>query len=107
MEDLIARARKRDADAEYTLAMMAYEGRGVPRDLGQALRLMERAARRGHLDAQNALRLFPAARRRRGSPNPVRARDWYEVGRRAWPRARAGESTAGCTRKASAARATR
>ena len=47
LEELIARARKRDADAEFALGMRAYEGRGVPRNPSQAFRLVERAAKRG------------------------------------------------------------
>ena len=59
LEELIARAKKRDAHAEYVLGMRAYEGRGVPRDPAQALRLVERAAKRGHLEAQNRLAWKP------------------------------------------------
>src|SRR5258706_945147 len=78
LDDLVARARKRDAEAEYTLGMRTYEGRGVPRDAGQALRLMERAAKRGHLEAQNAFGFFL----QHGigtAADPVRAREWYAI----------------------------
>jgi hypothetical protein len=78
LDELIARARKRDAAAEYALGMRAYEGRGVPRDAGQAFRLVERAAKRGHLEAQNALGFFL----QHGvgtAADPVRAREWYET----------------------------
>jgi len=78
LEELIARAKKRDADAEYILGMRAYEGRGVPRNPSQALRLVERAAKRGHLEAQNTLGFFL----QHGvgtAPDPVRAREWYET----------------------------
>jgi len=76
LDELIARAKKRDADAEYALGMRAYEGRGVPRDPGQAFRLMERAAKRGQLEAQNALGFFL----QHGvgtAADPARAREWY------------------------------
>ena len=36
--------RKKDADAEYALGMMAYEGRGLERNARQAFQLIERAA---------------------------------------------------------------
>lgn len=78
VDELLARAKKRDAEAEYTLGRMAYEGRGVPRNPSQARRLMERAAIRGHLDAQNILGFF----HQHGVGGPVdleKAREWYEA----------------------------
>ena len=78
LDELLARAKKRDAEAEYLLGMRAYEGRGVPRDPSQALRLVERAAKRGQLEAQNTLGFFL----QHGvgtAPDPVRAREWYET----------------------------
>lgn len=78
VDELLARAKKRDAQAEYTLGLMAYEGRGVPRSPSQARRLMERAALRGHLDAQNTLGFF-LQHGVGGSVNLEKAREWYEA----------------------------
>ena len=78
VDELLARAKKRDAEAEYTLGLMAYEGRGVPRSPSQARRLVERAAIRGHLDAQNTMGFFL----QHGVGGPVnleKAREWYEA----------------------------
>jgi len=58
IEELIAAARKHDPEAEYELGMRAYEGRGVPHNARQAYQLVERAAGRGHLEAQNTLGYF-------------------------------------------------
>src|SRR6187455_925268 len=77
LEELIARARKRDAEAEYALGMRAYEGRGMPRNPRQAYQLVERAAGRGHLEAQNTLGYFL----QHGVGLPAHlpgAREWYE-----------------------------
>lgn len=78
VDDLIARAKKRDAEAEYRLGLMTYEGRGVPRSPSQARRLMERAAIRGHLDAQNTLGFF-LQHGVGGAVNLEKAREWYEA----------------------------
>jgi len=78
IDELIARAKKRDAEAEYALGMRAYEGRGVPRDPSQAFRLVERAAKRGQLEAQNTLGFFL----QHGvgtAADPGRAKEWYET----------------------------
>ncbi len=78
LDELIARARKRDAEAEYALGLRAYEGRGVARDPVQALRLVERAAQHGNLEAQNTYGFFL----QHGvgtAPDPVRAKQWYET----------------------------
>ena len=78
LDELIVRARKRDAGAEYALGMKAYEGRGVPRNFGQAFRLVERAAKRGHLEAQNTAGFF--LQHGIGTAADLsRARDWYEI----------------------------
>ena len=50
--------RNRDADAEYALGVMAYEGRGLEKNPSQAFRLVERAAAKGHADASNTLGFF-------------------------------------------------
>lgn len=56
---LVDIARKsRDADAEYALGVMAYEGRGLERNLNQAFGLVSRAAAKGHADASNTLGFF-------------------------------------------------
>ena len=78
LDELIARARKRDAEAEYALALRAYEGRGIARDPVQALRLAERAAQHGNLEAQNTYGFF--LQHGVGTePDPARARQWYET----------------------------
>ena len=78
LDDLLARAKKRDAAAEYALGMRAYEGRGLPRNPSQARRLMERAAQRGHLDAMNALGFF-LQHGVGAEPDPAKAREWYQL----------------------------
>lgn len=55
IKSLVDLARKKDADAEYALGLLTYEGRGLARNLKQAYRLFERAAGRGHAEAQNTL----------------------------------------------------
>ena len=50
--------RNRDADAEYALGVMAYEGRGLEKNPSQAFRLIERASAKGHADASNTLGFF-------------------------------------------------
>jgi TPR repeat protein len=59
LSTLVDIARKsRDADAEYALGVMAYEGRGLERNPGQAFKLISRAAAKGHADAMNTLGFF-------------------------------------------------
>ena len=59
LESLLEMARRRrDADAEYALGIMAYEGRGLERNSKQAFQLMERAAAKGHAEASNILGYF-------------------------------------------------
>ena len=56
---LVELARKsKDADAEYALGVMAYEGRGLERNSSEAFRLVERAAAKGHAEASNTLGFF-------------------------------------------------
>ena len=61
LEELIARAKKRDAEAEYILGMRAYEGRGVARDPVQSYMWMLLAAGSGD-DTANAHKDMVAAR---------------------------------------------
>ena len=51
-------AQKGDADAAFNLGQAYRLGRGVPLDLAQAQGWLERAARKGHLDAQTTLGLL-------------------------------------------------
>ncbi|HKX36130.1 MAG TPA: SPOR domain-containing protein, partial [Rhizorhapis sp.] len=51
-------AEKGDADAAFNLGQAYRLGRGVPIDLAQAQGWLERAARKGHLDAQTTLGLL-------------------------------------------------
>jgi len=78
LDELIARARKRDAEAEYMLGMRAYAGYGVPRSPDQALRLMQRAAQHGYVEAQNTYGYF--LQHGIGTEaDPARALPWYEA----------------------------
>ena len=58
IDALIERAKKRDPKAQYSLALRAYEGEGVPRSPSQAFRLMQQAAGAGLAEAQNALGFY-------------------------------------------------
>ncbi|HEU0310680.1 MAG TPA: SPOR domain-containing protein [Sphingomicrobium sp.] len=51
-------AEKGDADAAFNLGQAYRLGRGVPLDLAQAQNWLERAARKGHVDAQSTLGLL-------------------------------------------------
>ncbi|HEU4958329.1 MAG TPA: SPOR domain-containing protein [Sphingomicrobium sp.] len=51
-------ADKGDADAAFNLGQAYRLGRGVPLDLAQAQSWLERAARKGHIDAQTTLGLL-------------------------------------------------
>jgi TPR repeat protein len=51
-------AEKGDPDAAFNLGQAYRLGRGVPLDLGQAQNWFERAARKGHIDAQTTLGLL-------------------------------------------------
>jgi TPR repeat protein len=51
-------AEKGDADAAFNLGQAYRLGKGVPLDLGQAQSWLERAARKGHVDAEATLGLL-------------------------------------------------
>jgi hypothetical protein len=51
-------AEKGDADAAFNLGQAYRLGKGVPLDLAQAQSWLERAARKGHVDAQSTLGLL-------------------------------------------------
>src|SRR4029453_17616880 len=51
-------AEKGDADAAFNLGQAYRLGKGVPLDLAQAQSWLERAARKGHVDAQTTLGLL-------------------------------------------------
>ncbi|MBA3666299.1 MAG: SEL1-like repeat protein [Sphingomonas sp.] len=51
-------ADKGDVDAAFNLGQAYRLGKGVPVDMGQALNWLERAARKGHVDAQATLGLL-------------------------------------------------
>ena len=51
-------AEKGDADAAFNLGQAYRLGKGVPLDLAQAQGWLERAARKGHIDAQSTLGLL-------------------------------------------------
>lgn len=90
LEALIESVRKdKDAEAEYALGMMAYEAKGLERNLRQAFQLVQRAAQKGHAEASNALGHFY----QHGVGTPVdlaQALAWYRRGATAGsPRAQA------------------
>jgi len=74
---LLDSVARRDAEAEFTLAKLVFEGRGFARDAGQARRLAERAAGRGHAGAQNMLGFF-WQHGLGGARDAIEARRWYE-----------------------------
>src|SRR5271166_140361 len=55
LSDLLARAGKGEAAAEYSLGRMYVEGRDVARDFGQAARWYRKAGDQGYAEAENAL----------------------------------------------------
>jgi TPR repeat protein len=54
-EDALKKAEQGDADAQYSLAMMYYKGKGVPQDYEQAVHWWTKAAEQGNADAQYSL----------------------------------------------------
>jgi len=80
LDQLIELARKKkDADAEYALGLMIYEGRGLERNHRQAFQLVERAAAQGHAEACNTLGYFH--QHGIGTPaDQAQAFDWYRRG---------------------------
>lgn len=59
IESLIELARRdKDAEAEYALGVLAYEGRGLERNYRQSFQLFERSAAKGHAEAGNMLGYF-------------------------------------------------
>jgi hypothetical protein len=49
------RAERGDADAEFRLAEICRDGKGVPREYGEAVRWFRKAADQGYAKAQNGL----------------------------------------------------
>jgi TPR repeat protein len=70
-------AEQGNAGAQYNLALLYEEGRGVPQSMGEAWRWYAKAAEQGHPEAQNNLgRLYATGQ---GVPADVqRAAYWYE-----------------------------
>jgi len=58
LRDTSARAERGDADAQFDLGRMYYEGRGVVKDDAQAVAWYRKAAAQGLADAQNSLGLM-------------------------------------------------
>ena len=54
-EPLASLANQGNIDAEYNLALLYADGRGVPRDLGQARQWMQKAADAGDPEAKKWL----------------------------------------------------
>ena len=76
-------AEKGNADAQYTLAMMYEQGRGVEQSSRKAMEWLEKAARQNHTEAQYLL-----ARMHSHGMDMVKAYAWFELA------ARAGDRTA-------------
>ena len=75
---LLESVARRDAEGEYALARLVYEGRGFAPDAGQARRLAERAATRGHVAAQNMLG-FLWQHGLGGERDLSEARRWFDI----------------------------
>lgn len=74
---LRSRADLGDAEAQYQLASMYWEGNEVEQDRNEALKWYQRAAQHGHLGAQ--LRIADAYEAGQGvSQDYLRASQWYE-----------------------------
>jgi uncharacterized protein len=73
-------AAKGDDQAEFVLAMMYYNGEGVPQSYAEALELYRLAAKQGHPGAQHDLGMM--YENGQGVPqNYVRAHMWYNIRR--------------------------
>jgi TPR repeat protein len=70
-------ARKGDKTAQYRLAMLYREGKGMDRDDAQAVRWMKLAARQGHLKAQYQLGRLLETGRGLDHADPAKAVTWY------------------------------
>jgi len=51
-EDVVSKAKQGDADAQFNLGSMYYQGKGVPKDYKQAYAWFTKAAEQGDADAQ-------------------------------------------------------
>ncbi len=74
---LLEYVARRDAEAEFALAQLVFEGRAFTPDAGQARRLAERAALRGLAGAQNMFG-FLWQHGLGGERDLTEARRWYE-----------------------------
>jgi tetratricopeptide (TPR) repeat protein len=73
IEEMLAAAPKGDADAQYNLGRAYQNGFGVKRDPAEAAAWYQRAAEKGHSDAQNSLAMLLAMGRDYAGAAP-----WFE-----------------------------
>ena len=83
LDDAVAEADRQtalagDAEAQYRLGGLYYWGRGVPKDVEEALRWRRMAADQGHANAQYFVGLV-LENGEAGTADPVAARSWFEV----------------------------
>jgi S1-C subfamily serine protease len=77
LDSLKDRASKGDASAQYTLGLMLYNGKGVPKDVPTAIGFLQAAAIQNHVGAQNALSSI--YRSGNGTPkNETKAFEWSQ-----------------------------
>lgn len=77
ISDLRSKAEQGDAEAQYNLGMLYYEGHGVRQDYATARHWWERAASQGNAWAQH--RLGVLYQKGRGVPqDDATAREWFE-----------------------------
>jgi TPR repeat protein len=77
ISDLRRQAEQGDAEAQYNLGMLYYEGHGVTQDYATARHWWEQAAAQGNAWAQ--YRLGVLYQKGRGAPqDDATAREWFE-----------------------------
>ena len=77
ISDLRSKAEQGDAEAQYNLGMLYYEGHGVTQDYATARHWWEQAAAHGNASAQ--FRLGVLYQKGRGVPqDDTTAREWFE-----------------------------
>ena len=55
---IVAQANHGDAQSQYRLATMYLDGRGVPKDRGEAMEWLRKSALQGNVDATTLLRMM-------------------------------------------------
>ena len=78
LQETINRAQQGDADAQFLLGSMYYDGQGVPRDYKKAVYWYEKSAKQGYADAQYNLGVMYSTGR--GIPQDYKlAYVWFNV----------------------------